>query len=68
MMEMKPCPFCGKQPLLMGGYQELSYAFFPYWVQCGNDPEKCNEFPVTDSFRTKEEAIEAWNQEEFDID
>ena len=49
---LKPCPFCGKQPVLVhiGNYS----------VTC--DSQECTVAPGTaDGFDTAKAAIEAWN-------
>ena len=49
---LKPCPFCGEQPVIENHGQ--------YSVVC--DSEKCTVAPMTaDGYRTKLAAIKAWN-------
>ena len=54
---MKPCPFCGHVPF------EIKHKDDPdgrrYFVRCGYGPCVVNSATVT--FRTPEEAAEAWN-------
>ena len=46
--KLKPCPFCGGEAMIIS---EINY----HHVRC----VKC--FTITDWYKTKEEAIEAWN-------
>ncbi len=48
-----PCPWCGKDA-------ELDRASYGHRVRCANAKCPVNAFTLT--FRTKEEAIEAWNR------
>lgn len=54
MGNLKKCPWCGKIPEL----REESYGKVCF-IECIN--EDCVIQPETDAYRTKEEAIEAWN-------
>ena len=50
MVKLKPCPFCGRELLVVEGWKGC------VWVECIN----CNtEGPDKD---TESEAIEAWNK------
>ena len=52
-MDLKPCPFCGETPSLVRWGNEWD-------VECiSND---CLIVPETGLFKTKIEAIEAWNR------
>ena len=53
-IKLKPCPFCGGPARLCG---ECNY----YWVEC-EFQNGCLVGPITDSFCTECEAIEAWNR------
>lgn len=50
--ELKPCPFCGKTPVMDKGH-----SFFQ--VMCNN--HDCWIMPRTDLYTKEETAIEAWN-------
>ncbi len=52
MSELKPCPFCGTQPVLLCGFDGPR-------VSCEN--KKCVIAPATDNFSDDAEAIAAWN-------
>lgn len=60
--ELKPCPFCGSETIVVENYDESCNSDYPsiYWhsvcVDCG-----CN-IPMCD---TEEEAIEAWNKRDY---
>lgn len=47
--ELKPCPFCG-------GNAQINYAGADMLILCS----KC--LVCTESYHTKEEAVEAWNR------
>ena len=61
MAELKPCPFCGSDDLVMSGREE--YAFMTgkrmefYRVKC----DTCGAM-VDNDFGDTDEAIEAWNR------
>ena len=63
---MKPCPFCGVVPW---GIQHHAPEWEPvqYYINCEN-----NKCPVEDVrsgwFKSKEEAVEAWNRRVKDED
>ena len=48
--ELKPCPFCGKKPVLIIVPETMERL-----IVCS---ECCNQFP----HKTEEEAIDAWNR------
>ena len=60
MSELKPCPFCGSDDLVMSGREE--YAFMTgkrmefYRVKC----DTCGAM-VDNDFKRPEDAIKAWN-------
>ena len=61
-MELKPCPFCGKEPELVeewisGGLHEGGYAWI---VRCNYMKGGCGA--KGGSRIEKEEAIEVWNK------
>lgn len=51
MVELKPCPFCGKRPIV-----HRSLFSEKYRIRCENG---CGA--ETAPFSTKEKAIEVWN-------
>lgn len=51
--ELKPCPFCGKKPRVVGVVPQI-------YIACVN--EKCPVNSETIFFQTREKAIEAWNR------
>lgn len=58
MNELKPCPFCNRQPVITKedcyGYSDDEWMIF-----C----EKCDlQFGFSKQFKTKEEAIKKWNK------
>ncbi len=62
---IKPCPFCGEYPMFWDEYDERFVSFTDrddcrYYIECVNVGCACN--PCTILFKTKEEAIEAWNK------
>lgn len=56
--ELKPCPFCGKEPHIIGDNG-------PYYIACVN--EDCPVNPETIVSPTRERAIEAWNHRAGDL-
>ena len=68
MKELKPCPFCGGEKLIIADYRELEgcnnleeYECIPcYTVCCDFNQDGCG---ATSGYRqTESEAIEAWNR------
>lgn len=61
-VELKPCPFCGAEPVLSPDY------FGRYDVRCLN--ADCKIMPATSVYLTPEDAAEVWNRraEEDDED
>jgi len=59
MDELKPCPFCGEQP----NWHTIRNSITPpkhcsYFLSCDGDLCLC---PSTGDYRTKAEAVDAWN-------
>ena len=54
--ELKPCPFCGGEAYTEGDKSKLQDGFGFWYVSCKNN---CG---VSGYFRTKEDAIKAWNR------
>lgn len=54
-MMLKPCPFCGRKPMIIGTGNHFPKSYFR--VVC----EKC--FAMQGAlYDTKEEAVEVWNR------
>ena len=51
-MKIKPCPFCGRDPIL---YKHR----LGWYIQCYS--KRCGVAPSTSYFVTKKTVIEAWN-------
>lgn len=57
--ELKPCPFCGKEPRIETG---RAFCGKTYWVICANW-EHCPAYYLrSKSMFSKKEAIEVWNR------
>ena len=56
--KLKPCPFCGEEAILKRYFD--SYEEIAFYVACSG--EFCEVSPITNDFRTEQEAIEAWNK------
>lgn len=56
MTKLKPCPFCGEEPL--GGIG-ISFGREMHYVACEND--RCEINPSTDYYVVKANATRAWN-------
>ena len=54
MSELKPCPFCGKEPEI------FDFKDGRFIVQCSNSD--CDVYPYTSIHRDRADAITAWNQ------
>ena len=55
---LKPCPFCGEEAILKRYFD--SYEEIAFYVTCSG--EFCEVSPITNDFKTEQEAIEAWNK------
>lgn len=53
--KIKPCPFCGREPLI-----EMNYGF--EFISCSNN--RCIARSMVSHFWTKAAAIAAWNKRE----
>lgn len=59
-IELKPCPFCGGEPIMSSYTYSLSGAGIQYKVEC--ERHDCPAQPTVDwHYWTAEEAAEAWN-------
>jgi hypothetical protein len=62
--ELKPCPFCGYEPLVSSYEYHLpsGAVYGTQWkVECMDD--NCPAQPVVDwHYFTREEAVDAWNR------
>lgn len=58
MAELKPCPFCGKAPVIMKTRDGKFY------VRCDN--LACGVFPATMEWPIITDVIKAWNRREGD--
>ena len=58
--ELKPCPFCGGGANLNSDTNGLNQKIF--WVECAMTKSICKVIPTTWRYKTKEDAIEAWNE------
>lgn len=56
--ELKPCPFCGKEPRIYGDKPQV-------YIACVN--EECPVNSETIFFQTRERAVEAWNHRAGDL-
>lgn len=57
MDELKPCPFCGGEAVVV--YIEWCAC---YTVRCQSEYAECGVIPGTKYFVVESEAIEAWNR------
>lgn len=62
MMELKPCPFCGRKPSRVREHYISGTKHIYYTVECKAPMTKCFIKPKTTFFKTEEEAIKAWNR------
>lgn len=67
MEKLKPCPFCGGKARIRDLYDVVDWTDDDepitkrrFVCECSDD--KCLVSPVTDSFDTEEDAIEAWSR------
>lgn len=61
--KVKPCPFCGKIPMIQRGVRFPNYvAVTSYEVVCCSSPSECI-ISCGDNrwYRRKKDAIDAWN-------
>ena len=56
-VELLPCPFCGKVPILQPSYEILAITSWDVW--CGT--AGCYLEYGADWYNTREDAIEMWN-------
>ncbi len=54
--KLKPCPFCGCRPRV----SPPGWGVYGYYVMC--EASRCRVNPMTVSFRTRAEAVAAWNR------
>ncbi len=55
MDKLRPCPFCGAEPIVTGQY---NMAAEWYWCSC----PKCHISQTGNGYRSRFEAIDAWNR------
>lgn len=62
MSELKPCPFCGSEPILIyfNGLTPSTVQHYQVAVSC--DGDTCNCSPRTAYETSEESAIKAWNR------
>ena len=56
-MDLKPCPFCGSEPMW-----KIDSGFI-YYIFCSNLACVCRD---TRPFKSEQEAVEAWNKRSTD--
>lgn len=56
--KLKPCPFCGEKATLQRYFD--AYEEIAFYVTCSG--EFCEVSPITNDFKTEQEAIEVWNK------
>ena len=54
MTDLKPCPFCGGEAA--EDEEDQRFTRYPYYVECHNCGAR------SDEWKTKKEAIDAWNR------
>jgi Lar family restriction alleviation protein len=59
MTELKPCPFCGEQPVVDWRMGKEKYIPL-FQIRCENND--CTTQPETWYFKSEAEAIQAWNR------
>lgn len=67
MGELRPCPFCGGNARIRDLYDVVDWTdddepITKLRLVCECSEDECLVSPVTDSFDTEEDAIEAWNR------
>ena len=55
MAKLKPCPFCGAEPIVTGQYNMAAE-----WYQCSCP--KCHISQTGNGYRSRLEAFDAWNR------
>lgn len=60
MLELKPCPFCGKAPRIRIAYAP-DHGTDMLVIECFTSPKICVR-PITRWCFTEEEAAEQWNR------
>lgn len=62
MAELKPCPFCGEQPILRRSEEEFDDGElrYVYYVRCDNTC--CEINPCTTDYEEAYLAKDAWNK------
>jgi len=56
VIELKPCPFCGKMPHVSS---YMSFGRYEHYVECCN--RKCKVYIKTMPYNREKQAIAAWN-------
>lgn len=60
MFELKPCPFCGRDPRMhKDQWKDTSGMKKSYWVRCIH----CGS--CSEEYRTAEQAAAAWNRRDY---
>lgn len=60
MLKLEPCHFCKTIPVIFEcRSHDDTHKIIGYYVSCNN--YNCIEFPSTDIYKTKEEAVNHWN-------
>lgn len=62
MAELKPCPFCGRNPSKVKEHYTPGTAHIYYSVSCKAPMSKCFVKPSTGMYKTPEGAADAWNR------
>lgn len=62
MIELKPCPFCGRKPSKVRQHHSDCSRTIYYNVACKAPRSKCHVNPYTPFFKSEEEAADAWNR------
>jgi hypothetical protein len=58
MIQLKPCPFCGKSAAI----EEIDGGYLGVRKSVGCSTETCQGYQATVTFSTHKEAAEAWNK------
>jgi len=59
MLELKACPFCGREPLFRAFHDQETRQIKAWQVRC--DCQACEVSPGTKVYERKEHAAEVWN-------